>query len=50
MKGLSVVGELSDRSKDAIASVGERLSSLVVSFAFVRPVCQRNMLIRDASL
>ena len=34
VKGLSVVGELSDRSKDAIASVGERLSSLVVSFAF----------------
>jgi aspartate kinase len=34
VKGLSVVGELSDRSRDAIASVGERLSSLVVSFAF----------------
>ncbi len=34
VKGLSVVGELSDRSKDAIASTGERLSSLVVSFAF----------------
>lgn len=34
VKGLAVVGELSDRSKDAIASVGERLSSLVVSFAF----------------
>jgi len=34
VKGLSVVGELSDRSMDAIASVGERLSSLVVSFAF----------------
>ncbi len=34
VKGLSVVGELSPRSKDAIASVGERLSSLVVTFAF----------------
>ncbi len=34
VKGLSVVGELSPRSMDAIASVGERLSSLVVSFAF----------------
>jgi aspartate kinase len=34
VKGLSVVGELSPRSRDAIASVGERISSLVVSFAF----------------
>lgn len=34
VKGLSIVGELSPRSMDAIASVGERLSSLVVSFAF----------------
>ena len=34
VKGLAVVGELSPRSTDAIASVGERLSSLVVSFAF----------------
>src|ERR1700753_378265 len=34
VKGLSVVGELSPRSLDAIASVGERLSSLVVRFAF----------------
>ena len=33
VKGLSVVGELSLRSMDAIASAGERLSSLVVSFA-----------------
>jgi aspartate kinase len=33
-KGLSVVGELSPRSMDAIASIGERLSSLIVSFAF----------------
>jgi len=33
VKGLSVVGELSPRSMDAIASVGERLSSLIVSFA-----------------
>jgi len=34
VKGLSVVRELSPRSMDAIASVGERLSSLIVSFAF----------------
>jgi len=33
-KGLSVVGELSPRSMDAVASAGERLSSLIVSFAF----------------
>jgi aspartate kinase len=33
VKGLSVVGELSPRSKDAVASAGERLSSLIVSFA-----------------
>ncbi|MBV9441842.1 MAG: lysine-sensitive aspartokinase 3 [Acidobacteriaceae bacterium] len=31
--GLSVVGELSGRSTDAIASVGERLSSLILTFA-----------------
>jgi aspartate kinase len=34
VKGLSVVGELSPRSTDAIASIGERLSSLIVTFAF----------------
>jgi aspartate kinase len=34
VKGLSVVGELSARSMDAIASLGERLSSLIVTFAF----------------
>lgn len=34
VKGLAVVGELSPRSTDAVASVGERLSSLVVSYAF----------------
>lgn len=34
VKGLSVVGELSPRSMDTIASTGERLSSLLVSFAF----------------
>jgi aspartate kinase len=34
VKGIAVVGELSPRSMDAIASVGERLSSLIVSFAF----------------
>ena len=31
--GLSVVGELSLRSTDAVASIGERLSSLIVTFA-----------------
>jgi aspartate kinase len=34
VKGLAAVGELSLRSMDAIASAGERLSSLIVSFAF----------------
>jgi len=34
VKGLSIVGELSPRSMDAVASIGERLSSLVVTFAF----------------
>ena len=34
VKGLAIVGELSPRSMDAIASIGERLSSLVVTFAF----------------
>ena len=34
VKGLAVVGELSPRSMDTIASAGERLSSLIVSFAF----------------
>jgi aspartate kinase len=33
VKGLSIVGELSPRSMDSIASIGERLSSLVVTFA-----------------
>lgn len=33
IRGLSVVGELSGRSMDAVASVGERLSSLVFTFA-----------------
>jgi aspartate kinase len=33
VKGLSIVGELSPRSTDAIASIGERLSSLVATFA-----------------
>jgi len=33
VKGLSIVGELSARSTDAIASIGERLSSLVTTFA-----------------
>ncbi len=34
VKGISIVGELSPRSTDAIGSIGERLSSLVVSYAF----------------
>ena len=34
VKGLSVVGELSPRSMDTVASTGERLSSLIVSFSF----------------
>jgi aspartate kinase len=34
VKGLSVVGELSLRSMDTVASAGERLSSLIVTFAF----------------
>ena len=34
VKGLAVVGELSPRSMDTVASAGERLSSLIVSFAF----------------
>lgn len=34
VKGISIVGELSPRSTDAIASIGERLSSLVVTYAF----------------
>ncbi|MGH9609469.1 MAG: lysine-sensitive aspartokinase 3, partial [Bryobacteraceae bacterium] len=34
VKGLSVVGELSPRSTDAVASIGERLSSLILTFAF----------------
>jgi aspartate kinase len=53
VKGLSVVGELSPRSMDAIASVGERLSSLVVSFAFrtaglpVQHVDSRRVIVTD---
>src|SRR4051794_10624004 len=33
VRGLAVVGELSSRSTDAVASLGERLSSLVVTYA-----------------
>jgi len=33
VRGLAVVGELSGRSMDAVASVGERLSSLIVTYA-----------------
>ena len=34
VKGISIVGELSPRSIDAISSLGERLSSLVIATAF----------------
>jgi aspartate kinase len=34
VRGLAVVRELSPRSSDAIASLGEQLSSLIVTFAF----------------
>ncbi len=53
VKGLSVVGELSPRSMDAIASAGERLSSLIVSFALraagleTRHVDARRVIITD---
>jgi aspartate kinase len=53
VKGISIVGELSPRSMDAIASVGERLSSLVVSYAFreagldVEHVDSRRVIITD---
>ncbi len=44
VKGLSVVGELSPRSMDTIASAGERLSSLIVSFAFrAAGVCNQHV-------
>jgi aspartate kinase len=36
VKGLAVLGELTPRSIDAIASYGERLSSLIVAQAFAR--------------
>jgi aspartate kinase len=53
VKGIAIVGELSPRSTDAIASIGERLSSLVVSFAFrgagipARQVDSRKVIITD---
>jgi aspartate kinase len=34
VRGLAIVRELSPRSSDAIASLGEQLSSLIVTFAF----------------
>jgi aspartate kinase len=34
LKGVSIVGELSPRTVDAVSSLGERLSSLVVTAAF----------------
>lgn len=52
-KGLSVVGELSLRSMDTIASAGERLSSLIVTFAFraaglrVQHVDSRQVIVTD---
>jgi aspartate kinase len=53
VKGLSIVGELSPRSTDAIASTGERLSSLVVTYAFrsaglpARHVDARRVIVTD---
>lgn len=55
IKGLSVVGELSPRSMDAVASVGERLSSLVMSFALraagmrAQHVDSRRVIVTDAA-
>jgi aspartate kinase len=55
VRGLSIVHELSPRSTDAIASVGERLSSLVVSFAFraaglpAQHVDSRRVILTDAA-
>jgi aspartate kinase len=54
LKGLSVLGELTPRSVDAIAAYGERLSSLIVTEAFRRRgiaaahVDSRRMLVTDA--
>jgi aspartate kinase len=53
VKGLSIVGELSPRSMDAMASAGERLSSLVVTYAFrtaglpARHVDARRVIVTD---
>jgi aspartate kinase len=53
VKGLSIVGELSPRSMDAVASVGERLSSLIVTYAFrsagmaARHVDARRIIVTD---
>lgn len=53
VKGISIVGELSPRSTDAIASVGERLSSLIVSYAFraagmsARQMDSRQLIVTD---
>lgn len=55
IKGLSVVGELSPRSMDAVASVGERLSSLIMSFALraagmhAQHVDSRRVIVTDAA-
>lgn len=53
VRGIAIVGELSPRSTDSIASVGERLSSLIVSFAFraagipTQQVDSRRVLVTD---
>ncbi len=53
VKGLSIVGELSPRSMDAVASIGERLSSLIVTYAFrsaglpARHVDARRVIVTD---
>lgn len=53
VKGLSIVGELSPRSTDAVASAGERLSSLIVTYALrsaglaARHVDARRVIVTD---
>jgi aspartate kinase len=53
VKGLSIVGELSPRSMDAVASAGERLSSLIVTYALrsaglaARHVDSRRVIVTD---
>jgi aspartate kinase len=54
LRGLEILGEITPRSTDAIASYGERLSSLIVAAAFVEsgfPACHmdsRDVLVTDS--